>query len=94
MNLPKRLNKKGVSTHFILEVAFVIIGIVVLFELLAELVPVLQSSGDAVNATGAPLSGLFSGNGVVVLILMAAVLLAIIAVLFLIATRAGKKSGR
>lgn len=55
-----------------------VIGLVVLFLVLADLVPELNAAGDTLNQTGVPLGSLFAANGVVVLILMAAVILGVL----------------
>ena len=51
-----------------------LIGIIVLFLALAELLPSAQTAGDTLNATGVPLGSLFASGGVVFLIIMAGIL--------------------
>ena len=53
--------------------------LVVLFQLYAVLVPEAQASGDALNASGVPLGNLFTGDGVVFVIIMAALIIVVIA---------------
>lgn len=65
----------------------VVIGLVVLFLVLADLVPELNTAGDTLNATGVPLGSLFAANGVVVLILMAAVILGVLGIFNIFKTR-------
>jgi uncharacterized membrane protein len=72
-----KLGKKG-FTQYITWAIIGIIGLVILFEVMAELIPTAQTAGDALNATGVPLGGLFVGEGVVFVIVMAAALLAVV----------------
>ncbi len=77
--LLKKLSKKGVlSTGMINTAVLGIVLIVVLFKLYAVLVPEVQASGDELNASGVPLGSLFTGDGIVVLILMVALLIVIV----------------
>ena len=59
----------------------VVIMMVVLFTILATTVGDVGTAGDLVNATGAPLAGLFSSGGVMILLLMAGVVLCIMGML-------------
>ena len=72
-------SKKGIGTNMIQNTTIGVVGVVILFLLLAELIPEAQTAGDTLNASGAPLGGLFAGDGVVILIIMAGVLLALVA---------------
>lgn len=55
-----------------------IVLLVVLFKLYAALVPVAQASGNELNSSGAPLGSLFTGSGVVFIIIMAALVVVVI----------------
>jgi len=57
-----------------------IILIVVLFLLFADLVPEAQTAGDTLNASGVPLGSLFTGQGVVILLIMVGLLLVVLRV--------------
>jgi hypothetical protein len=58
---------------------YVIIGVVLLFSLYSTLMPTAQTAGNTLNASGVPLGSLFTGNGVIFIILMVALLLTILA---------------
>ena len=58
--------------------AYGIILLVVLFKLYAVLVPEAQSAGTALNASGVPLGSLFTANGVVFIVIMAALVILVI----------------
>ena len=55
-----------------------LIGIVVVFLLLAELMPEAESAGDTLNASGVPLGALFASGGVLFLVIMAGVLIVMV----------------
>lgn len=60
------------------EIALGVVGILVVFQLLAALMPEAQTSGDALCDSGVPLGGLFKGSGVVFVLIMAGILFAVI----------------
>ncbi len=64
----------GILRGFI--VALVLVTI--LLQVAAVLIPVLGEAGNTLNATGAPLGELFVADGIVVLIVMAAILLVVV----------------
>lgn len=70
--------KKGLSTATINTAILSIVLLVVLFKLYASLVPEAQAAGNQLNASGAPLGSLFSGSGIVFIIIMLALLLVVI----------------
>ena len=73
------MNKTGKLTNATLNTAILgIVLIVVLFKLYAALIPEAQSAGDELNASGAPLGSLFSGNGIVFIIIMAALVIVVV----------------
>lgn len=75
----RKLNKAGKMSTAILNTAILsFVLLVVLFQLYANLVPEAQSAGDTLNATGVPLGGLFTSNGIVFIIIMAALLIVIV----------------
>jgi len=74
------LNSKngGLTTSTLSTAIIGIVLLVVLFQLYAALVPEAQSAGDALNASGVPLGSLFTSNGVVFIIIMAALVIAVV----------------
>ena len=75
----KSLNKKGFGgTGFLKGAATGIVLLVVTLLLYSELVPEAQAAGDSLNASGVPLGNLFVSDGVVFVIVMAALIIAII----------------
>ena len=79
MQLYKKLFRKGaLSSGMLNQAIFGIILLVVLFKLYAELVPEAQTAGDELNATGVPLGGLFTSNGIVFIIIMAALVITVV----------------
>lgn len=75
----KPLRKKGGLKPGVLNTAILaIILVTILFELYAELVPVAQTAGDTLNASGVPLGTLFISTGIVFLIIMAALIILIV----------------
>lgn len=75
------VNIKGLVTGVIVA----IIGLIVVMTITGETITDVQTAGDTINATGAPLSGLFASDSVVPLIFLAGVLLAVIGMAFGIA---------
>ena len=73
-------NKKGQIASRVTSAVEAIILVVVLFLLFADLVPEAQTAGNTLNATGVPLGTLFTGNGVVILLIMVGLLLTILSV--------------
>ena len=55
-----------------------IVLIVVLFQLYSALVPEAQAAGDSLNASGVPLGSLFTGSGVVFIIIMASLVVVVV----------------
>lgn len=77
MNL--KSSKSGQIKTGVLQTAILgLVLLVVLFQLYAELVPEAQASGDALNAAGVPLGGLFVASGVVFVIIMAALIILVV----------------
>lgn len=77
MNLIK--SKSGQLKTGILQTAILaLVLLVVLFQLYENLVPEAQSAGDALNASGVPLGGLFTSQGVVFVIIMAALIILVV----------------
>ena len=75
----RKMNRKGKLNTGVLNTAILaIILLVVLFQIYAELVPEAQTAGDTLNATGVPLGGLFTSEGVVFVIIMAALLILVV----------------
>lgn len=55
-----------------------IILLVVLFKVVASLLPEAQSAGDELNASGVPLGSFFAGDGIVFLVIMAGILILVV----------------
>ena len=66
------------SSGMLSQAIIAIVLLVVLFKLYAALVPEAQEAGDELNATGVPLGSLFSANGVVFIIIMAALVISVV----------------
>ena len=72
-------SKKGnLNTGVLTTAILALILLVVLFQLYASLVPEAQASGDALNASGVPLGGLFVGSGIVFVIIMASLIILVV----------------
>jgi len=67
-----------IGTSMISSAILAIVLLVVLFQLYAVLLPTAQTAGDELNATGVPLGSLFVGNGVVFVIIMAALVIVVV----------------
>ncbi len=74
----RKINKKGQIASKVTESITAIILVVVLFLLFAQLVPEAQTAGNTLNSSGVPLGTLFTGNGVMILLLMVGLLLTIL----------------
>jgi hypothetical protein len=66
---------RGMNTGLIDSAIFALIIVAVLFKTASVLVPEVNTAGQALNDTGAPLGSFFAKNGLVVLIIMAALVL-------------------
>ena len=67
-----------IGTGTINTAIIAIVLLVVLFQLYAVLVPEAQSAGDTLNQSGVPLGSLFSGSGIVFVIIMAALVIVVV----------------
>ncbi len=74
----KRFNKKGQIASKVTESITAIILVVVLFLMFAQLVPEAQIAGNTLNSSGVPLGTLFTGNGVMILLIMVGLLLTVL----------------
>ena len=66
------------STATLNTAIMAIILVVVVFKLYATLIPAAQSAGDELNASGVPFGSLFTGSGLVFIIIMVALLIVIV----------------
>jgi len=73
----------------VIGILVAIIGVVIASTVLGETIDDIQTAGNLVNATGAPLSGLYAGDGVLPLVVLG---FGFIGVLVLAAKIAGGKS--
>ena len=75
-----KLGKKGfnLNTGIISSAILAFVLVTVLFLVGAELIPEVQTAGDELNATGAPLAGMFASDGVAILIIMAALVMVVV----------------
>lgn len=72
-------NKKGALNNSMLNQAIIgIVLLVVLFKLYGALVPEAQLAGDELNSSGVPLGSLFTGSGIVFIIIMAALVIVVV----------------
>lgn len=55
-----------------------IIGIVIVFNIVGNTATTLTDASENISGSGLPLANLFAGNGVVLIVFMAGILLAII----------------
>ena len=72
--------KKGQISARVTGAVEAIVLVVVLFLLFAQLVPEAQTAGNTLNASGVPLGSLFTGTGVMILLIMVGLLLTILKV--------------
>ena len=73
-------NKKGQIGSKVTGAVEAIVLVVVLFLLFAQLVPEAQAAGNTLNASGVPLGSLFTGTGVMILLIMVGLLLTVLKV--------------
>ena len=74
------IRKKGQIANRVTGAVEAIVLVVVLFLLFAQLVPEAQTAGNTLNASGVPLGSLFSGTGVMILLIMVGLLLTVLKV--------------
>ncbi len=72
------VNLKGLVGGLIVAV----IGLVIILSVYGETIEDVQEAGDVVNATGAPLTGLFASDSVVPLIFLGGGLIAVVGLAF------------
>ena len=72
------VNVKSIAMTLVLSIVAIIVAVTVLGDTIDD----VQTAGNAVNATGAPLSSLFAGNGILVLALLAGVFIAVLGLAF------------
>lgn len=60
------------------KIVMIVIGIVVIFYIIAGLASTLISASNNISASGLPLANLFSSGGVVLILLMVGILLFIL----------------
>lgn len=73
------MKKKGkLSTSMLNTAILAIVLLVVIFQLYSTLVPTAQAAGNSLNASGVPLGTLFQDNGVVFIIIMAALVVLVV----------------
>ncbi len=72
--------KKGQISARVTGAVEAIVLVVVLFLLFAQLVPEAQTAGNTLNASGVPLGSLFTGTGVMILLIMVGLLLTVLKV--------------
>lgn len=66
------------STAMLNSAILGIVLLVVLFKLYAQLVPEAQDAGDNLSGSGVPLGSIFSGSGIVFLVIMSALLIVVV----------------
>lgn len=85
-------SKKGARDimHLIESAIVGIVGIVILFKVVASLFPTLVSAGSELNASGLPLGSLFAGQNAVLFLILAVTLVVLGISLFFGLMKAGK----
>ena len=74
-----KINKKGnISSGTIEKYVVIFLMVVVLFKVVATLIPEAMDAGDEINDTNAPLGTLFASNGVVWILVMAGLLILLV----------------
>jgi len=68
----------ALDTTVIQKWILVMILATVLFSVVAKLLPEMETAGDLINDTGAPLAGFFESGGIVFLLVLAGLLLLIV----------------
>ena len=71
----QKLHKKGMNANYVRNIIYVIIIMIVLFGVIAVILPEAGVYGDQVESSGVPLGSLFAAGGVVFLLVMAGILL-------------------
>ena len=72
-------SKRGkLGTALINQAILGIVLLVVLFKLYATLVPEAQTAGDELNESGVPFGSLFTGSGVIFIVIMAALIIVVV----------------
>jgi hypothetical protein len=73
-----KYNMATLSTGMLNSAIIAIVLLVVLFQLYSTLVPEAQTAGNMLNESGVPLGSLFTGNGVVFIIVMASLVIVVV----------------
>ena len=76
-------SKKGFNVQgAVMSLMLVIVGFIIVLTILGDQIDDVQTAGNTVNSTSAPLASLFAGDGVLVLILMAVVFIGLMVAAF------------
>ena len=70
------------ATKLVIGVISLIVGIVMIFYIVAALAPTITSAANNMSASGLPLASLFSSSGVILTILIIGVFLAVLIMVF------------
>lgn len=87
------LSKKashGNVMHLVETAIVGIVGIVILFKVVASLFPTLTAAGSELNASGLPLGSLFAGNNAVLFLILSVTLVIVSIGLFFGLMKTGK----
>ena len=74
-------DKKGKIGLGVASIISAVILLVLAFNVIAIGVPEISTAGDVVNATGLPFASLFASDGIVILAVMGALIMAVVGVL-------------
>jgi hypothetical protein len=66
------------ESNSIEKYVYMVVIVVVLFQIVANTLPILQTSGNLINDTGVTLGSLFASNGVLWIVLLAGIFLMVI----------------
>lgn len=72
------MQSKRASIDGVEKLVLFIVGLVVTFKLAASLIPEAQDAGDELNESGVPFGNLFTGDGIVFIIVMVGILIVVI----------------
>jgi hypothetical protein len=72
------MKSKRASLDNVDKTIYFILGVVVLFKLVAVLLPEAQDAGDELNTSGVPFGSLFTGDGIVFIVIMAGLLIVVV----------------
>lgn len=70
------------SVQFIIGIVMIIIMIILVFQFIGQSSSTIKASGTNISNSGLPIASLYSGTGIIILIVMAVALILIIGAIF------------